>query len=74
MGKKEKIRKTWSMTKKKILAVKMDIFSEKNVIQKSWPARNFSVPPNSEPGLRHWHTCTYPKYWGRHGVWTICDN
>ena len=44
------------MTKKKssgICAVKMEIFSEKNVIQKSWSAKNFSVPPNSAPGLRH---------------------
>src|SRR6218665_2588454 len=55
--KKGKIRKIWSMTKKKsseIFAVKMEFFSEKNVIQKSWSAKNFSVPPNSAPGLRHW--------------------
>ena len=25
----------------------------KNVIQKSWSAKNVSVPPNSAPGLRH---------------------
>jgi len=25
-----------------------------NVIQKSWSAKKFSVPPNSAPGLRHW--------------------
>jgi len=35
-----------------ILAVKIEIFSEK-VIQKSWSANKFSVPPNSAPGLRH---------------------
>jgi len=27
-----------------ILAVKMDIFSEKNLIQKSWSVKNSSVP------------------------------
>jgi len=35
------------MTKKRsseILAVKTEIFSEKNVIQKSWSANKFSVP------------------------------
>src|SRR6218665_2997362 len=45
------------MTKKKsseIFGVKMEIFSGKNVIQKSWSAKIFSVPPNSAPGLRHW--------------------
>src|SRR6218665_1531382 len=45
--KEGKIRKIWSMTKKKsseIFAVKMDIFSEKDVIQKSWSAKNLSVP------------------------------
>ena len=50
--KKGKIRKTRSMTKRrssKIFAVKMEIFSEKNVIQKSWSAKKFSVPPNSAP-------------------------
>src|SRR6218665_1621434 len=26
---------------------------EKNLIQKSWSAKIFSVPPNSAPGLRH---------------------
>jgi len=41
------IWKTWSMTKKKsseILSVKIDIFSWKNLIQKSWSAKFFSVP------------------------------
>jgi len=43
------------MTKKRsseILGVKMEIFSGKIVIQKSWSAKFFSVPPNSVPGLR----------------------
>ena len=31
----------------------MEIFSERNVIQKPWSAKFFSVPPNSAPGLRH---------------------
>jgi len=31
----------------------MDFFSERNVIQKCWAAKNISVPPNSAPGLRH---------------------
>src|SRR6218665_3298443 len=37
--KKGKIRKTWSMTKKRsseIFAVKIEIFFQKNLIQKSW--------------------------------------
>ena len=45
-----KIWKTWSMTKKRlseIFGVKL-----KKVIQKSWSAKSFSVPPNSAPGLR----------------------
>jgi len=45
------------MTKKgssEIFGVKMEIFSGKNVIQKSWSAKNVSVPPNSASGLRHW--------------------
>src|SRR6218665_256093 len=44
------------MTIKKVIrifGVKMGIFSRKNVIQKFWSANNFSVPPNSAPGLRH---------------------
>ena len=51
-----KIRKTWSMTKKKsseILGVKMEIFLRKKIIQKFWSAKDFFVPPNSAPGLRH---------------------
>jgi len=32
----------------------MEIFPEKNVLQKSWAAKKFLVPPNSAPGLRHW--------------------
>jgi len=36
------------------LAVKIEFFPEKTVIQKSWSAKIFSVPPNSAPGLRHW--------------------
>jgi len=54
--KKGKIRKTWSMTKKRsseIFAVKTGIFCGKNVIQKSWSAKKMSVPQNSAPGLRH---------------------
>src|SRR6218665_773503 len=54
-SKQRKIRKTRSMTKKRsseILGVKVDIFFVKKVIQKSWSAKNFSVPPNSAPGLR----------------------
>ena len=42
-----KIRKTWSMTKQRsseILGVKTEIFSEKNVVQKSWSGKKFSVP------------------------------
>jgi len=44
------------MTKKRsseISAVKMESFPEKTIIQKSWSAKNLSVPPNSAPGLRH---------------------
>jgi len=54
--KKGKIRKTWSMTKKRsseFLGVKTGNSFEKSVFQKSWSAKNFSVPPNSAPGLRH---------------------
>src|SRR6218665_2411076 len=54
--KKGKIRKTWSMTKKRsseILAVKMEFFQKKTSLQKSWAAKKLSVPPNSAPGLRH---------------------
>src|SRR6218665_2839586 len=50
--KKGKIRKTWSLTKKRsseMLTVHNANF--KNV--KSWSTKNFSVPPNSAPGLRH---------------------
>jgi len=45
------------MTKKRseILAVKMELFSEKNLIQKFWSVKRMSVPPNSAPGLRHCH-------------------
>src|SRR6218665_2855580 len=51
---KEKIRKIWSMTKRKksseIFAAKNGKFSPKNVIQKSWVRRkNFPSPPNSAP-------------------------
>src|SRR6218665_883501 len=45
------------MTKKRsseFLGVKMEIFFEKNLIQKFWSAKKYSVPPNSAPGLRHW--------------------
>jgi len=43
--KKGKIRKTWSMTKiSEIFAVKMEFFSEKNVIQRSWYAKKMSTP------------------------------
>ena len=50
-----KIRKTWSMTKKRsweFFSVKMEIFSGKNLIQKFFSAKIFCVPPNSGPGLR----------------------
>jgi len=46
--KKGKIRKTWSMTKKRsseFLGVKMEIISEKNVNQKSWSAEKIFRPP-----------------------------
>src|SRR6218665_1394513 len=49
--KKEKIRRTRSMTKKKsseIFTLKMEIFPEIG------PRKNFVVPPNSAPGLRPW--------------------
>src|SRR6218665_1505432 len=69
--KKHKIRKTWSMTKKRlseIFGVKIEIFSGKNVSQKSWSAKKNSVPPNSASGLCH---CIYyflppfaPQYFG----------
>ena len=49
-----KIRKTWSMTKKKVIRN----FGRKNVIQKSWSAKNVSIPPNSAPGLRHCLSCS----------------
>src|SRR6218665_2030391 len=48
------------MTKKRsseILGMKMEILSEKNVFQKFWSAKKFSVPPNSAPGLRRWALC-----------------
>src|SRR6218665_2369701 len=55
--KKGKIRKTRSTTKKRsseISTVKMEIFSEKNIIQKSWSVKILCVLPNSKPGLRRW--------------------
>ena len=51
-----KIWKIWSMTKKwssEIFATKMEIFSPKNLIQKSWVRRK-NFPLNLAPGLRHW--------------------
>jgi len=33
--------------------MKMEIFFRKDVIEKFWSAKNFSVPQNSAPGLRH---------------------
>src|SRR6218665_448297 len=39
----------------RIFFVKMEISFRKKVIQKFWSAKNFSVPPNSAPGLRHWN-------------------
>ena len=38
----------------------------KNVIQKSWSAKFFSVPPNSAPGLRLWEEerPMDPEWWG----------
>ena len=54
--------------------MKMEFFSEKYVIQKSWSAKIFSVPLNSAPGLRHcynvqeyemrtlWKVVTFQKY------------
>jgi len=45
------------MTKKmssEIFTLKMEIFPEKSLIQKSIFAKNiFASPPNSAPGLRH---------------------
>src|SRR6218665_352889 len=58
--KKGEIRKTWSMTKKRssaILAAKMEIVSEKAVIQKSWSAKN--VIPSSQ--TRRQVSATAPK-------------
>ena len=46
--KRGKIENTRSMTKKRsseIFTLKMDIFPEKNVIQKSWAATNFFASP-----------------------------
>src|SRR6218665_3679901 len=49
--KRGKIRKTWSMTKRtEIFAAKMEILSEKVILVR----KNFSVPPKSAPGFRHW--------------------
>src|SRR6218665_632354 len=51
-----KIRKTWSMSKKKVIrnfGCENENFFRKNVIQKSWSAKIFRRPPNPAPGLRH---------------------
>jgi len=55
--KKGKIRKTWSMTKKKVIrnfCVKMENFPEKDGHSEILVREKFSRPPNSAPGLRHW--------------------
>src|SRR6218665_2466158 len=55
--KKGKIRKTWSMTKKKVIRnfchENGNFVPQKTAICNLDPAKNFSVSPNSTPGLRH---------------------
>jgi len=55
--KKGKIRKIWSMTKKRsseIFTAKMELFPPKNHSEILGPQKNFFRPPNLAPGLRHW--------------------